>query len=80
MVGAGDVIDAGTPAAGPPVTEGRAIHCGLCGREFVEDPSQATCQACPLSKACGLVRCPHCGYENPRTPAWIDRVRSWIGR
>ena len=62
--------DAG--ATGPMVT------CGFCGADFVEDRSQATCQACPLSKACGLMRCPHCGYENPKQPAWLDTIREWI--
>lgn len=68
------------PPAEATAPTGRVVTCGMCARDFVEDPGQATCQACPLSRACGLLRCPHCGYENPRTPAWIDRVRSWMGR
>ncbi len=55
------------------------ITCGFCGQEFVEDPTQATCQACPLKKSCGLMRCPHCGYENAREPGWISRIKEWIG-
>lgn len=54
------------------------VVCSFCGQDFVEDRTQATCQACPLSKACGLMRCPHCGYENPRQPAWIGKLKEWI--
>lgn len=67
----------GADAAGPE-PEGERVTCGFCGEEFVEDRSQAACQACPLSRACGLVRCPHCGYENPKQPAWITRLKEWI--
>lgn len=54
------------------------VTCGFCGSEFEEDRSQATCQACPLSKACGLIRCQTCGYENPRSPEWLTRIRRWV--
>ena len=54
------------------------VTCSFCGQDFVEDRSQATCQACPLSQACGLMRCPHCGYENPKQPAWIGKLKEWI--
>lgn len=53
------------------------IRCGFCGADFVEDPSQATCQSCPLSRACGLVRCPLCGYENPKRPGWLTKLGRW---
>ncbi|CAN5781985.1 hypothetical protein BH23GEM9_BH23GEM9_28330 [soil metagenome] len=53
--------------------------CGFCGRVFRQDEGQPTCAACPLSGGCRLVRCPHCGYENPVAPAWVDRVRAWFG-
>ena len=53
--------------------------CGFCGKEFVEDRSQATCQACPLSKkGCGLMRCPHCGYENAKEPGWLSWIKERI--
>ncbi len=69
-----------TAAGTDPVTAaGEMVTCGFCGAEFEEDRSQATCQACPLSRACGLMRCPSCGYENPRSPAWLTRIREWVG-
>jgi hypothetical protein len=54
------------------------IRCGMCGSDFVEDQSQPACQSCPISRACGLVRCPNCGYENPRQPAWLEKLRRWV--
>lgn len=51
----------------------RRVECGLCGRTFREDRGQPACEACPLARACRYVRCPHCGFENPVTPAWLDR-------
>lgn len=53
------------------------LTCGFCGADFVEDPGQAACQSCPLSRACGLVRCPRCGYENPKRPGWLTKLRRW---
>lgn len=63
----------------PPAAErSEAITCGFCGHEFVEDRTQAACQACPLSKGCGLMRCPHCGYENAKEPRWLGKIKEWI--
>jgi hypothetical protein len=57
----------------------RAIPCGFCGEEFLEDRSQPACRACPLTGLCRTVRCPHCGYENPLTPGWIERLGRLVG-
>lgn len=54
------------------------VTCGLCGEEFREDRSQAACRACPLGADCGLVRCPDCGYENPREPGWLVTLQGWF--
>lgn len=54
------------------------MRCGLCLRNFEEDKAQPTCAACPLSKACRYVRCPHCGYENPAMPTWMRKLRAKI--
>lgn len=59
---------------------GRQVECGLCGRRFREDRAQPVCAGCPLARACRYVRCPHCGYENPVEPAWIERGRAREGR
>lgn len=69
---------AGAPVEAAGAVGKGTVTCGFCGADFQEDRSQATCQACPLSRACGLIRCPSCGYENPRSPRWLASVRKWI--
>ena len=56
------------------------MNCGFCGRAFDEDRSQPACRACPVGSGCGLVRCPHCGFENPGTPGWIAYLKKKLGR
>lgn len=53
------------------------LTCGFCGTRFREDRSQPVCQGCPLNTACGLIRCPSCGYENPRSPRWLSWLKGW---
>ncbi|MHB1194595.1 MAG: hypothetical protein ACYC6F_16340 [Longimicrobiales bacterium] len=55
------------------------MNCGYCGKPFDEDRSQPACRQCPVGSGCGLVRCPHCGYENPGTPGWIAFLRKKLG-
>jgi hypothetical protein len=52
--------------------------CGFCARTFAQDEGQPTCAACPLKGGCQFLRCPYCGYENPVTPLWLTRLRSWL--
>lgn len=59
------------------VTTAMTITCGLCGTDFHEDRGQVACRACPLGADCGLIRCPSCGYENPRVPRWMNAVSRW---
>lgn len=63
---------------GAPRTDGGSITCGFCGRDFFEDRAQPACQSCPLAQACRFVRCPHCGYDNPLNPAWVERLGTWM--
>jgi len=56
----------------------KAITCGYCGQEFAEDQGQPACASCPLKGACRYLRCPHCGYENPSAPPWVERLRGWL--
>jgi len=55
------------------------VNCGFCGKAFDEDRSQPACRACPVGSGCGLVRCPHCGFENPGTPRWIKYLKKKLG-
>jgi hypothetical protein len=61
-------------------TTRRTVECGYCGRRFTEDRAQAACRGCPLGDGCHMMRCPYCGYDNPSEPAWLARVRHWLGR
>ncbi len=54
------------------------VTCGFCGREFEENRGQPTCVGCPLSDGCHFRRCPHCGYENPASPAWVGLLKRWL--
>jgi hypothetical protein len=56
------------------------VNCGFCGKPFEENRSQPACKQCPVGSGCGLVRCPHCGYENPSTPGWIAFLKKHLGR
>lgn len=70
----------GAPGAGDaPKGADAAITCGFCGQEFEEDRGQPTCRSCPLGEACRFVRCPHCGYENPARPGWLERLAALFG-
>jgi hypothetical protein len=48
----------------------------MCGHEFDERQAGAACRACPMSRGCGLIRCPNCGFESPRMPGWLQRLLS----
>lgn len=56
------------------------MNCGFCGKPFDEDRGQPACRQCPVGSGCGLVRCPHCGYENPGTPGWIAFLKKKFGK
>lgn len=47
--------------------------CALCGGRFV--CGDKVCAACPVSAGCDLVRCPHCGYQFPRSSKIVDAAR-----
>ena len=49
--------------------------CSLCGFRFDEDTARSACSGCGLVKRCGLARCPRCGFEMPREPAWLKKLR-----
>jgi Fe2+ transport system protein FeoA len=45
------------------------VKCQLCGLEYQEQDGRASCAGCAMSSGCGLVKCPNCGYENPKEPS-----------
>jgi len=52
------------------------MKCALCGYDFAEQEGQTECPACPLSGTCNMLRCPNCGYDNPRA----SKLETWLGR
>ena len=53
------------------------MKCSLCGTEFEPGKAAPACRSCALGAKCGLVRCPNCGFEMVREPAWMHRLRAW---
>jgi hypothetical protein len=45
-------------------------RCPLCGAKFTE--AEQKCRGCLLSKDCGLLCCPHCGYSFKERSAMVD--------
>ncbi|MEI7641080.1 MAG: hypothetical protein WCJ46_06195 [bacterium] len=54
------------------------MKCVLCGYEFNEAKAKTACEGCPLGEKCGLVKCPNCGYESPKTPQWLTKKENKI--
>jgi rubredoxin len=51
------------------------MKCSLCGYEFEEDAAQESCKGCPVSRGCNMVKCPNCGYDEPKEPRLIKALR-----
>ena len=58
--------------------EATAFSCPLCGVRFAH--GKLVCGTCPLHLGCDIVRCPHCGYQFPRSSRLIDWARRWFRR
>ncbi len=56
------------------------MKCQLCGLEFREEEGQAACMGCPVSRSCSLIKCPNCGYEVPKEPGLIKKLKRWKER
>jgi hypothetical protein len=49
------------------------ISCGFCGHRFAPGADAAACRRCALFGGCRMARCPRCGMESPRLPAFLRR-------
>lgn len=47
------------------------MRCGMCGHELTEAGIEKACRGCSAFGGCRLVKCPHCGYEQPQPPRWL---------
>lgn len=52
-------------------------QCPLCSTDF---PDAECHSACPMSRGCTMVRCPHCGYEFVESGRFVDMLKRWIRR
>jgi uncharacterized CHY-type Zn-finger protein len=67
-----------SPFPAQPAKLAAMIECGMCAHEFTREEG-AACQAgCPISKGCGLVACPACGYEFPPTSRIVELITSLV--
>jgi rubredoxin len=53
------------------------MKCQLCGLEFKEEEGQTACSGCHMSRSCGLIKCPNCGYEAPKESNLIKSLKRW---
>ena len=74
---AADFVDVADPSVDASAAVATVFTCALCGGRFTHG-GQA-CGACPLASGCGLVRCPHCGYQFPRSSRLVDWFLRRIG-
>ncbi len=65
-----------------PVEEGAGdasvFSCPLCGNRFSH--GGLVCASCPLNLGCEILRCPHCGYQFPRSSKLVDWTRRLVRR
>jgi hypothetical protein len=50
------------------------MTCTHCGIDFTVEQSNEACSSCGSFGGCNLVKCPKCGYEQPRIPKWIEKL------
>lgn len=72
-----DLMDVADPPVDASPTAATVFACALCGGRFTHG-GQA-CGGCLLASGCELVRCPHCGYQFPRSSRLWDWLRRRIG-
>ncbi len=56
------------------------MKCPFCGHCFREEEAKNGCRGCPLAGACGMLRCPNCGYDVPVEPGLIKAFKAWRRR
>jgi hypothetical protein len=56
------------------------IDCGMCGHSFTKEEGAVCHSGCPVSKGCGLVTCPSCGFEQPPASKIVQLVTNLLRR
>jgi len=66
-----------TPLPAHPAAASK-FTCGLCGNRFTH--GGLVCGTCPMQTGCELVRCPHCGFQFPRSSKIADAFARLVRR
>lgn len=53
------------------------MKCTLCGFLFDEKNAKTACVKYCITKGCGLIKCPSCGFEQAPEPKWIRWLRKF---
>ncbi len=69
----GDPLRVPFQAAEASLAGATAFDCPLCGAKFTH--GALVCGSCPLNAGCDIVKCPHCGYQFPRTSKVVEWAR-----
>ena len=56
------------------------IDCAMCGHSFTGEEGAACRGGCPVSRGCGMVTCPSCGYEFPPESRVLTALSSLLRR
>ena len=56
------------------------MKCSLCGFRFNEKDAKSFCNGCYLTKGCGFIKCPNCGFEMAPEPEWIKKIKNRRGK
>ncbi len=56
------------------------IRCDFCGYEFDPACTEKSCRGCPISKSCGQIICPRCGYPTLPEAKLIGWLRAAFQR
>jgi len=59
---------------------GATFTCSSCGESFTEKEAAVACDNCVTRGGCGMLRCPRCGFEQTRTPAFLGRLLNLFRR
>lgn len=56
------------------------MNCAHCRKDFTPNEAQKGCESCGLFGGCHLLKCPYCGYEQPREPGMVQWIRNKMKR
>ena len=66
------LVEFAPDAADTPAAASR-FDCPLCGTVFSH--GHLACGGCPLNAGCDILKCPHCGYQFPRSSRLVEMAK-----